>query len=121
MGSAEDKTWLTAVCASEEGEGKSDEKSSGERGIYRDEDPKCSQVGYEMLDSLRATPIRACKKMSVLNFSPCMTFCYFLLGCKKKGMRPPGRFSCLSERPSRRPRVTWRVWFCDAPVVVDGR
>ena len=55
-----------------------------ERGIYRDEDPKCSQVDIEMLDSLRATPIRTCKKMSVFEFLTIHDFCYFLLRCKKR-------------------------------------
>ena len=65
MGSAENKTWLTAVCAEEEEEeeeGKRDEKSSGEGYLPRRGPQVLTQVDTEMLDSLRATPIRTYKR-----------------------------------------------------------
>ena len=55
-----------------------------ERGIYRDEDPKCSQVDMKCWILSGATPIRTCIKMSVLSFSPCMTFATSSYGVKKR-------------------------------------
>lgn len=40
----------------------------------------------------------------------------------ERGMRSSGRLSCLPERPSRRPGVTWHVVsYCDALRPRDGK